>query len=310
MRLGNKVKSLVHRVSRKPLVKLITHPSFPNFLIPSINLKIIRYIGINSCGMVDGKIPYIELNDGLKFFGKLPSSHDRKLFRKHFNQLPKELTEDSFRVALDISQRFCMENGYFMNLPRSYYMKPGGTVLDIGSYIGFGAMRASRTVGARGVVCAVEMDPENYELLQMNVHENKLKNITPLNCAVNDKDQIINFYKGKNQANSIYQDVIRNIDTVETQIQSITIDSIISNLDIDVKTCPVFASLEINGAEPEALIGASKLLNTAQDLHMRIAAPYTVSGEECRVKIVNTLRQYPDINVYDVPPQVVVSKIV
>lgn len=132
-----------------------------------------------------------------------------------------------------------------------------------------------------------------------------------MNYAIANKDDEISFYKGENQVNSIYEDVIsRNVhmNPTKVSIKSRKIDTIIAELGMDVANRSIFASLEINGAEPEALQGGHELLTKSKDFHMRIAAPYRIGSESCRSKILSILNSYPDIRIHDCPPQIVISK--
>jgi FkbM family methyltransferase len=306
--IDNVRKGLMRRV----FPKMVTHPSLPNVALIDINMKIIQYIGVKYSGVDGDGIPYVKLLNGLIFFGVLPTKREREIYFRNKNNLPSNLVEDAFRVSIDIAQRFCMENGYFINLPRSYYMTVGGVVLDVGAYIGYGAIRASRSVGPSGKVVAVEMDKENYQLMKRNIYENKIGNVALLNSAVNNIDGNIEFYDGGRQNNSIH----RGLETGDLgrekkkKIICNTLDTIIKNNDVDVNYQPIFVGLEINGAEADALLGAEYILRNSCHLQMRIAASYKVSDESCRSRVLNILKDYPDIDVFDAPPQVVVSRIV
>ena len=59
----------------------------------------------------------------------------------------------------------------------------GDTFLDIGANIGWFSVIGSRLVSERGAVIAVEPDPDNYRLLQLNVLGNRCTNVTSLAVA-------------------------------------------------------------------------------------------------------------------------------
>jgi FkbM family methyltransferase len=70
----------------------------------------------------------------------------------------------------------------FEDYTRSFDIKPGMTIYDLGSCIGDFAILAAHR-GAR--VVAVEPDPQNYEILVKNIQRNNLGDkIIPLNIAI------------------------------------------------------------------------------------------------------------------------------
>jgi len=171
-------------------------------------------------------------------------------------------------------------------------------------------MRASLSVGRQGSIIAVEMDKESYNLMTRNLYENKIDNVKAINCAVGDYDGEIEYIDGGRQANSIHQN-LNALKAMDVKVKKVIInklDTIISNSDFDVVQRSIFASLEVNGAEPQVLLGADSFLRNSRNLQMRIAAPYSVGKKSCKTQIVNILNNYHGIHHYDVPPQVVVSK--
>ena len=50
----------------------------------------------------------------------------------------------------------------------------GDIVIDIGSHIGPYTIIASKRVGLRGKVVTIEADPDNFNILNRNIHLNKL----------------------------------------------------------------------------------------------------------------------------------------
>lgn len=55
--------------------------------------------------------------------------------------------------------------------------------VDIGAHVGYYTILASRTVGRRGGVVAVEPDPVNVSLLRENVRRHRLRNVTVIEGA-------------------------------------------------------------------------------------------------------------------------------
>ncbi len=63
-------------------------------------------------------------------------------------------------------------------------LRPGMVFVDIGANLGYFTTLAARLVGNSGRVIAVEPDPDNFRLLELNVKRNGLTNVTALNRAL------------------------------------------------------------------------------------------------------------------------------
>lgn len=80
-------------------------------------------------------------------------------------------------------------------------IKPGDTVVDIGSHIGYFTILMSKLVGETGKVYAFEPEKRNFELLKKNVEFNKCSNVILNNIAISDKTGKIKLYL-TNKSNS------------------------------------------------------------------------------------------------------------
>ncbi len=110
------------------------------------DLKMMSLLDIAECGVDSENIPYIQLRSGETFYSFLPKKSERAIYKKYRKTLPNSLIEDSFRVALDIIQRFYRENSG-SHIPRkTHHLYPGWGFIDLGAYLGFGAIKAVRKV--------------------------------------------------------------------------------------------------------------------------------------------------------------------
>ncbi len=66
------------------------------------------------------------------------------------------------------------------------HLRPGDVFLDAGAHIGFYSLVAGKAVGHRGVVMAMEADPDIYERLCFSLRSNAMNNVRPLNVGVSD----------------------------------------------------------------------------------------------------------------------------
>lgn len=75
-------------------------------------------------------------------------------------------------------------------------IKKDWTVVDVGSEFGYYAIRAGLSVGSEGKVFAIEVHPETYKLLEMNVRLHKLDDrIVPICRAVGRKTGMVRLYE-------------------------------------------------------------------------------------------------------------------
>lgn len=73
----------------------------------------------------------------------------------------------------------------------------GDTVVDAGANVGIFTVMASRLVGERGVVAAVEPTPSSFHLMKKNLSLNGCKNVKAVMAALGEKESIgrLNIYK-------------------------------------------------------------------------------------------------------------------
>jgi len=75
-------------------------------------------------------------------------------------------------------------------------LRPGMTAVDIGANFGYYTILAGFAVGATGKVYALEADPRNYEILQLNLIVNGLLDIVqPRHCAVLDSKKRVELHR-------------------------------------------------------------------------------------------------------------------
>ncbi len=149
-------------------------------------------------------------------------------------------------------------------------IKPGDSILDIGSNIGFYAKILSSFTGEKGKVYCFEPDSTNFRYLKKNTQG--IKNIVLFNKAVSDKADILKVYKSKllNVDHRTYP--VNNYDTVE-EIDSVSIDELLKNGTIDKVNV---IKIDIQGYELTAFNGMKNLLSSNQNL--KIIAEYWPHG--------------------------------
>lgn len=155
---------------------------------------------------------------------------------------------DDFQLAEPIKQE----------LRTTFSISPGDIILDIGCHIGLGALAVSKDIGPDGHIYAIEADPLAYNILCKNIEANNIQNITPIHAAISDTTGTGMFAQGGFQRNSLVHDIVKDkLSSIEVPIRSI--DDIVTQYSIPRVT---LISLTINGAEPNAITGATNVLTT------------------------------------------------
>jgi FkbM family methyltransferase len=152
-------------------------------------------------------------------------------------------------------------------------IRPGMTVLDIGSNIGFYSELFSELVGEHGRVHCFEPDRDNFRHLQKAVGHKK--NVTLNNAAVSEHDGEITIYTShrlnvdhRTYEPEQYQD--------KYQVKCICIDNYLA-----AETEVGFIKMDIQGAEYQAVKGMKQLLQRSVNLSILSEfAPLFLEGSE------------------------------
>lgn len=136
--------------------------------------------------------------------------------------------------------------------------KKGDTILELGAYIGFGAVKLSQIVGETGRVVSVEADSSNFQVVKKNLVTNNCTNVIPINACIWSEETELDFYSVSTQGKSLVKGLLRK--PTISKIQTITVDKLLEQMDIEVN----LVTLEINLAEIEALRGMTNLLNNTK----------------------------------------------
>ncbi|MGJ8593505.1 MAG: FkbM family methyltransferase [Aquaticitalea sp.] len=135
-------------------------------------------------------------------------------------------------------------------------LKKGDVVLDVGANIGLTTIRASKLIGSKGKVYAIEAMPSTFQILIFNLHLNNLTNVTAYNEALAEyvgiSELFYNLDINRGSA-SLYSDEKK--EGVEIKIN--TLDQFV--IEHDIKTID-FIKIDIEGAEYPMLMGGSNFL--------------------------------------------------
>jgi FkbM family methyltransferase len=139
-------------------------------------------------------------------------------------------------------------------------IRPGDTILDIGSNIGFYARILSKLAGDQGRVFCFEPDKRNYARLESNTR--KLGNVTLFNAAVSDRPGTLKVYRSKllNVDHRTYP--VSGYDSVE-ETAAVSIDGL---LEQGLISAPKVIKIDIQGYELAALRGMEQTLKSTHPL--------------------------------------------
>jgi len=153
--------------------------------------------------------------------------------------------------------------GGFENTERSFvesYLRPGMTVLDIGAHHGFYTLLASRKVGPKGRVLAIEPSPREREKLCLHLKINRCRNVQIEESGVgeNDGTEELHVVLGSETGcNSLRMPAVSGpTETVPVHIQGL--DNMLRRHGIAKVD---FVKIDVEGAELSALKGAPQLLS-------------------------------------------------
>ena len=158
-------------------------------------------------------------------------------------------------------------------------IRRGDAVFEGGSAIGEDTVRIAEIVGPQGRVFAVEPDPENYRFLKVNVRD--FGNVETINKGVWNCRSLLHFQRGGTLGGHLSSNALPRVcETIEVSVD--TIDNITHNQKVDV------IKLNVEGAEIEALEGASRTLEHAREI--LVSAHHIRNGKYTVAKIMNILK--------------------
>ena len=169
-------------------------------------------------------------------------------------------------------EKYIDPNKYYPNDITEFNLKKNEVYADVGAYDGGGVLNfISMAGGQYKHIYAFEPDPINYALTKATVKHYNLKKVDVLQLGLSDcaKDSML--------SSSLLGSKISDSGDVKVHLD--TLDNVFSK----AKHRPTFISMNIEGAEPEALIGARKII------------------EKDRPKLAISIYHYPINQLWDIP---------
>ena len=135
-------------------------------------------------------------------------------------------------------------------------VKSGMTVIDIGAHIGYYTLLFAKCVGSSGRVISFEPLPANFELLNENVHLNRLSCVKTFPQAVFSRNEQIILTVPDNLLHSGDASVCHGGGTKQFCVQATTLDSFCDSSRLQ----PDLIKMDVEGAEHEVLMGATETI--------------------------------------------------
>lgn len=202
------------------------------------------------------------------------------------SKMDKILDVNKYYFLYEILSELFIHSEYF-----TYFdINEGDTVIDAGANIGGFTVQAAKKVGSKGKVIAIEPDEQNRITLQRNLDNNNLQNVEIIPLALWSEKCTKEFHISKRPGEHTLIDYDNELFT-NKQVVTIhceTIDEIIESNGYDNVS---YLKMDIEGAEIEAIKGATKFLTT-QSPKLLIEALHEVNGKAAFEQIVPSLKSF------------------
>lgn len=216
-------------------------------------------------------MPYVVTPNGRIFYGHASRNNLIRAFEFIQDLCSPNISKETCGVAMEVSFRYLTDSAWY---PTELLPKTGGTIVEVGAYCGHKTIKfIDKVVGTGGKILAIEMMPDNMEILRRNVVENNLENSIDLveAGAWNKAGHQMVVGKGFQQNSLVHIDG-REFKEIK-QVPTKTLDDILSNWG---ETEVDFLDIRVNGAEIEVIEGLNQSLDRVKVIF--VATPYSRSG--------------------------------
>lgn len=133
----------------------------------------------------------------------------------------------------------------------------GSTVVDVGANVGFFTLLAAKLVGNEGNIVSFEPEPTSFSLLSESVQRNNFSNVKLVRKCASDTDGEKTLYLSSSAHKGMHS-ITRDSGGASVTVPSARLDTELSQLGIDHID---LLKVDVEGAEPEVLKGAHRLLS-------------------------------------------------
>lgn len=259
---GESLESVLNRFSTEDIAQA------PNSF--SKHIPALRQATFVETGMKDD-LAFVRTMDGKIFYGYPSQNNHRRAYQFVCDLLPDMVTEDTFLVCLDVVQRYATD---FTWPPEEVLPPRNGTVVECGAYLGYKTIRFAEELVPNGKVLAIEMMPDNVEVLRRNIDENGLADrVSIIEAGVwNQPGTLV--VKGKGRQRNTLVNLEKLSDDIGVEARVDTLDNLLDEWEVESVD---FMFITVNGAEIEAIQGLNQWQPKVKGLF--VAAPYQRDGQ-------------------------------
>lgn len=220
--------------------------------------------------------PWIRTATGRTFYDHPATARDALMYVLLRDRIPDVLNVETAVVAANAIRRYVHGTE---NVPAD-----AKVAVDAGCYIGYKPIAYADHVGPDGKVVAIEMMPDNFDLLRRNIAANDLDDrVATVNCALGARTGTVTARRFRKQQATIAEglDQLQGFGA-ESEVPLDTLanvfDRTLGDRDVD------FLNVQVNGNELDVLEGLGPW--TSRVRSFSVTSPYTRGGSRIREQVV------------------------
>jgi len=147
-------------------------------------------------------------------------------------------------------------------------LQTGDTFVDVGANIGYYSLLASKSVGTKGRVVAIEASPKIFMALQKNLGANKCDNVRAVNVAISDRKGVLRLFSGPSSNIGMTSTMKSRGQDFESEVPANRLDAVL--LPEELKAARLI-KIDVEGAEAPVLISILENIDRyRQDLEIMV----------------------------------------
>lgn len=226
---------------------------------------------------------------GLAYWAECANPFRRTVTARH---LPLGLRLRGYKrdcVGRGLYRRGVHEPGLTKYVLDTYSNSPGANFLDIGGNIGYFSCLFGKLAGPTGKVVSVEPEPQNRWLLETNLRNNHLSNVTVHACAVGSNDCVarMGLYKPANRGRHSLVDLADCKEFIDVQVR--TLDDLVK--DAGVANWALM-KMDVEGFEPFVFAGGAETLSRTESLALEYTPASWKKADIEPASVFRTIAKY------------------